>query len=455
ALTLNVGVRDDVESIARPPVRNLSPALAAAGLDTSFGPPLRHYVAPRLGAAWAPARDRLVLRAGYGLFVGRTPSQLTSRAHFQNGVTVATRTYAGTGPTAALIPAYPNSVCGPPESSGAPPSCAAPDMGGAPPFLMLFDRDYVAPRFHHASSGMEIRIDTDTTVTVSYLLARGVQLTRLRDVNLGASTAATITRADTGIAYEYSRFATPRPLAGFDRVFVFESRASSTYYALGLQVSRRFASGVQFLGSYTLSKVDDDLPDAAPVNPPTNDRALLSDATHPERDWASGNADQRHRLVFSGLLDLQSTGWRPQGVGAILADWKLSGILRAESGQPYSGILNFDLNNDGNSATDRAPVVTRNAFRLPAALAVDLRVTRAFPFANGHRRLELSCDAFNLFNRANIIAVQQQQFFVRENAEACGEGVPQCLVLVPNSAFGTPTETAGPRILQLAARFVF
>jgi Carboxypeptidase regulatory-like domain/TonB dependent receptor-like, beta-barrel len=457
ALTVNAGVRDDMEALARPPVRNPSPALAAAGLDTSFVPRRRNYVAPRIGVAWTPAAsDRLVLRGGYGMFYGRTLSLMSARAHFQNGLTVATRTFSGTGPTAALIPAYPNSFCGPPDSSGTPPSCAAPGSG-APSILMLFDRSYVAPLFHQASSGLDLKIHQDTIFSLSYLLARGVQLTRLRDVNLGASTVATIALAGTGVVLPYSRFAAPRPMPEFDRVFVFESGADSTYHALTLQVARRFVDGIQFLGSYTLSKVVDDNPDPAAITPPTNDALLVSDATAPERDRSYGNADQRHRVVFSGLLDLHSTGWRPQGVGAILADWKLSGILRAQSGQPYSGVLNFDLNNDGNQATDRAPGVTRNTFRFPANVAVDVRVTRAFPLGNGHRRLELSWDAFNLFNRANIVTVQRQQFKVLRSAAECGDGVPQCLV--PNQpgpgAFGTPTETAGPRIMQLAARFVF
>jgi hypothetical protein len=71
--------------------------------------------------------------------------------------------------------------------------------------------------------------------------------------------------------------------------------------------------------------------------------------------------------------------------------------------------------------------------------------------------MEFSWEAFNLFNRANVIAVRTQQFSVSGNAATCGGGVPQCLVPLVTGlgAFGTPTATSGPRIMQLAARLSF
>ena len=56
-LTFNLGLRYDLETLARPPVRNPSPALAALGLDTSFVPADNDNFAPRLGFAWTPLRN--------------------------------------------------------------------------------------------------------------------------------------------------------------------------------------------------------------------------------------------------------------------------------------------------------------------------------------------------------------------------------------------------------------
>jgi hypothetical protein len=456
--TLNLGLRYDWESLARPPVRNPSPALAAAGLDTSFVPVDNNNFAPRLGFAWTPLRNRrLVLRGGYGMFYARTPSIMSSRAHFQNGITVQTRTFGGGASTAKLIPAYPNTLCGPPDPSGIPPSCAAPAGGAGPPILMMFDRRYVEPLVHQGSFGIELQLEKNTALSIEYLGVHGTHLQRLQDVNLGAPGPAAIPIAKTGTVLTYLRFNSPRPIAGFDRIFLFESSASSIYHALAIEVRRRFAANFQFLGSYTFSKVIDDKPDSTADNPPATDALLVQDPSNPGADRSRGATDQRHRFVFSGVWDLRYAERLPRFARVGLRGWLLGGILTAQSGQPYSGLVNFDLNNDGNLASDRTPGLGRNTFTLPSTVSLDTRLTRTFPLKGERARLEFSWEAFNVFNHGNVTAVHTQQFAVATNAASCGAGVRQCLIplLTGLSAFGTPTATSGPRIMQLAARFVF
>jgi hypothetical protein len=255
----------------------------------------------------------------------------------------------------------------------------------------------------------------------------------------------------------FSRFNSPRPIAGFDRIFLFESNASSLYHGLAVEVRRRFAANLQFLGSYTFSKVIDDDPDSTAINPPTTDALLVQDASNPRSDRARGATDQRHRFVFSGVWDLRYAERLPRFAHAGLRGWRLGGILTAQSGQPYSGLVNFDLNNDGNLASDRTPDLGRNTFTLPSTISLDTRLTRTFPLKNERARLEFSWEAFDVFNHGNVTAVRTQQFAVSTNVGLCGAGVPQCLIpLVTGlSAFGTPTASSGPRIMQLTARFVF
>ena len=428
------------------------------GLDTSSVPTDNNNFAPRLGFAWTPLRNQLLLvRGGYGIFYARTPSGMSSRAHFQNGLTVQTRTFLGGTPTAALIPAYPNTLCGPPDPSGTPPSCAAPASGAGPSLLMMFDPRYTWPVVDQGSFGIEVQLQKDMALSASYLWVHGTHLQRVRDVNLSSPTSATIPIANTDTVLTYLRFNSPRPIPGFDRVFLFESNASSIYHGLAVQVTRRFAHNLQFLGSYTLSKVIDDKPDSSAINPPATDGLLVQDPSNPRADRSRGATDQRHRFVFSGLWDLHYADRLPSGARAALRGWQVGGILTAQSGQPYSGLINFDLNNDGNLASDRTPGLGRNTFTLPKAVSLDLRLTRMVPVKGERARLEFSWEAFNVLNRGNVTAVRTQQFAVSTNVTFCGTGVPQCLIpLVTGlSAFGTPTATSGPRIMQLAARFVF
>src|SRR4029077_4856267 len=160
SLTFNLGLRYDVQVMAKPKVKNPSPAWAAACLDTSFVPQDNNNFAPRLGLAWTPLRSkRLVVRGGYGLFYARTTAGLAARAHYQNGLTVQARTFAGGTPSAALIPPYPNTLCGPPDASGAPPTCPAPATGAD--IIMPFDPNYIQPFVLQGSFGMEYQFQRD------------------------------------------------------------------------------------------------------------------------------------------------------------------------------------------------------------------------------------------------------------------------------------------------------
>jgi len=454
--TLNLGLRYDVEMMAKPTEKNPSTALAAAGLDTSFVPQDNNNFAPRLGFAWTPSPSKsFVVRGGYGFFYAPTLAGMAARAHYQNGLTVQTRTFAGGALSAGLIPAYPNTLCGPPDPSGAPPSCSAPTTGAD--IIMPFAPDYTQPMVQQGSFGVEYQFQKDASLSVSYLEMRGTHLQRWRDANLGTpATPTLIGIAGTNDALIFSRFTLPRPVAGFDRILLIETNANSSYHGMAVQLNKRFSRNYQFTISYTLSKVIDDVPDPFALNVPLADFRLVSDGSNPRLDRAAGNSDQRHRFILSGVWQLNYTKELRSAPKAILGGWELSEILTAQSGLPYSALVNFDLNNDGNSATDRTPGLGRNTFYLPRAVSLDPRVTRNVHLTE-RARLQFIWEAFNVLNRANISGVRTTQFSRSTSAAACGiAGIP-CLVRqdIGATAFGTPTGTSGPRIMQLALKLLF
>jgi len=453
-LTLTFGLRYDTQLMAQPTGQN--PAALAAGLDTGRIHNDHKDFGPRFGFAWTPlASNRLVVRGGYGIFYGRTPSIMVGTAHSNNGLNVVTLNFSG-----SAIPQYPNNICGAPDSSGASPSCAPPSGGSSnPPIIFIFSPGYVQPQVQQASFGLEYELAKDLALTVSYLGVKGTHVQRTRDINLNPATITSTVAVnnDPASVVSFQRYVRPpRPIAAFDRIAQFESSSSSIYHGLILQLNKRFSHNFQFAASYTFGKALDDNPDATAVVPGGSDDAKLAQySTNPHDDRGLSQNDQRHRFVVSGVWDLNNYAKSlPTLSKAILGGWELSGIFTAQKGQPYSGLVGFDLNNDGNSRADRFPGAGRDIFQLPGIVTLDPRITRSIPIGET-RKVQLILEAFNVFNRGNIFGVITTQF---TRAATCTvASVSVCLT--PSTTFGRPASTTfsslSARIVQLAAKFVF
>jgi hypothetical protein len=430
-------VRYDIQSFAKPAVRNPDPQLAAAGIDTSFLKTDKNNVAPRLGLAWSPNK-RTVVRAGYGLFYGRTPSIMVGTAHSNNGVNVISVRLTGN-----QVPTYPNVLAAPPAG-----------VAGVRPSIFIFDPDYENPEVHQWSAGVEYALTPDLALNASYLGVAGRKLQRSTDFNIGTPTAAEVPIQGGG-SVTVQRFPTARPFANFDRIIRFESSAESTYNGLNLELRRRYRKGLLLSLAYTLGKVEDTRPDATAVVPGNagDDAKYVSNPADFEADRADGDNDVRHRAVFSGY-------WAPvwwadaQGATKALLDgWSLSWIAAVQSGLPYAERVTNDLNQDGNRFNDIVPG-SRNVHRLPSAFTVDMRLTRAIPLGK-EVKLELIAEAFNLLNTTNISA-QQTTLYNFTN----GVLVPQLNLANPRLDFGADSSTQvnfedTQRIVQLAAKITF
>ena len=466
--TLNYGLRYDFDKIAQPPTLNSDPELAQAGVITNRIHNQGDEFGPRIGFSWTPlASNRLVVRGGYGIFYGRTPAITVGTAMSNNGLNVSTLTFFPTSNPS--IPTYPNNLCGAPTQT---PSCAAPAGGTAsPPIVFGFQRGYQEPDVQQFSLGTEYEINSNTAVSLTYLHVKGTHLTRTIDINLegpeiqqqigviGSSDVLTYNQMPQASA----TLGNPvRPFTDFSRIEEFQSNANSNYNGMTIQVNKRFAQNYQVMASYTFGKVIDDAPDATSVVPFSfDDTKMVSDPLNIRADKAAGINDQRHRFVLSGVWDLNYASRFSSPIErGILGGWQLSGIFTAESGQPYSGFLGFDLNGDSNRNTDRTPGLGRDTFYLPTIVSLDPRITRNVNITEKYR-LQFIAEAFNVFNRANITGVNQTEFNVVSGATCTGvttNTFGECLRSV--ASFGHPTSTTinggpGSRILQLAVKFAF
>jgi hypothetical protein len=230
---------------------------------------------------------------------------------------------------------------------------------------------------------------------------------------------------------------------------------------LTAQVNKRFSNNFQFAGAYTWGHVIDDAPDDTAVVPVTDDGKEIYDPLNPRADRGNGVNDQRHRLVLSGIWQLKYADNLPKVAKAVLGGWEISSIFTAQSGQPYSGLINADLNNDGNSRSERTPGLGRDTFVTPATFRLDPRFTKNFQL-HERAKMQLFVEAFNIFNHFNVYNQRNTQYALSTAAATCGAGVPQCLVpqTTGTTAFGLPTTTFaqdldGARIFQLGAKISF
>ncbi len=191
------------------------------------------------------------------------------------------------------------------------------------------------------------------------------------------------------------------------------SDGNSNYNALNLEAKRRFSNNFQFLASYTWSHSIDDSSDLQTLLKPLNNRNF-------RLDRSDSLFDQRHRFVFSGVMNSPSS-WRNSSSWGqrFFSDFTIAPIVEISSGRPFNILTGIDQNLDLQSSNERPSVAADGTLVLPPFLtdgslgrnrgithsymAVDLRVMRSIRF--GERfRLDLIGEGFNLLNRFNEAA---------------------------------------------------
>lgn len=437
-LTLNLGVRYDLETLARPPVQNPDPQLISRGLDTSTRISDTNNLAPRFGFSYA-FDDKSVLRGGYGIYYSRTTGIMLGTAHSQNGISV--RNFSLNAAQIALAGlVYPNVLSAPPA------------VGASPISIFLFAKDYAQPYVQQGRLAYEREIRKNMSLSVTYMFFKGVHLSRTRDINLPAPTLVTATAGTS--SFQYPRFVAPRPLSNYARINLFESTGNSRYNALALQFQRRFSKGWQFLATYTFSNAKDDRPDQTAVVPGNggDDVKIVFNQQSIRDDYATSDVDVPHRFVFSSVREFGTfKKSNNKFLRALLSDYTFSSITQINSGVTYTATVGADLNNDGNRFNDRAPGTVRNQFRTRYFWQSDMRITRLFRLGETIR-LKLIAEGFNLSNRTNVIAPNINLY---SGFTGTGPGPFALSTPTGNLRFGLPRTFFPSRELQLAIKLDF
>ena len=450
SLTLSAGLRyeltsppvdvDDRASIYDPATRTLvqvgTNGLPRAGYRTD-----RDNLSPRVGIAWTPDRaGRTVVRGGYGIYYDQS-SLAPGEALYFSAPYFDFKLYFP-------LPGLPLTLQDP---------FPAFFPLALPQSALTFQRDLETGLLQHWNVNVQRQLGGARAVEVAYVGSRGRSLVAARDINQPEPSPLPFNL---------------RPVPQFDDITIVESRATSRYDALQLQVQQRLHRGLSLLAAYTLSKSEDDassfFSSAGDANFPQDSRTLAG-------EYARSNFDVRHRFSLSFGCELPFGPGRRWATGdgvmaALLADWEVQGIITVQSGRPFTvallpeidnsntgrSVLGFGANDRPNLAGDPAVAnpgpdgwfntaafafppfgsfgdVPRNGLEGPGYQNVNLALLRQVRLSNT-TRLQLRLEAFNLLNRANYD--------------------------LPDNFLGSPTfgrilSAQSPRRIQLGAKVVF
>lgn len=374
---------------------------------------------PRVGAAFAYSR-RGVVRAGYGLFHDRLASstgQLFNATLWSSAGSLpnAQRLFPTIAP---LVPRFQQrTVAGP----AAPAAARAFLTTGQVPVTSTIgladtlDGAIRTPYSHQASAQISHEVGGGIAVSAGYLYLGA------RDV-LGHT--GNLNAFQTGVLATGKPILSGRTYPEVGALFVQTNTGRSTYHGATLEVERRLSGGLGFHGSYTLSRVRNNVDSLANL-------ADIPESRDIEGEMALSRQDVRHRFTLTAMTQV------PAGI-------RFSGLVSLESGRPFNIFSGADSNADGNPNSDRPGTIGRNAYEGPGYASLDLRVAREFPASTG-TRLELMLDVFNLFNRANVKDI---------NTVWGGIDYPNTPP-PPQLGFGSARDVFNPRQVQFAAKVRF
>jgi hypothetical protein len=392
-LTLNLGVRYDLQFLET--------------IRTD-----RNNLSPRLGFAWAPFHSRdTVIRGGFGLFYDRIPLRALANALLSARNTTdpanLSQISLSLSPGQAGAPVFPNIL-----------NAVIPT--GALVNFSTMSRRMQSAYSEQGSIEIEHRLGRNATLSAGYQRLRGLRLIVSVNQNVPSCAAS---GTNNGC----------RPNPDYANNSQYSPQADSNYNGLQVSFVQRPVKWGSYRISYNYSKALDNVGEfffSSPVDP-----------YNIWQDYGRSDDDQRHRVVFNGMIHSSMaaarTPWERIGHG-----FELSGMLQYYSALPF----NITTGTTTIQGTAARPVVNgafiaRNAGSGFDFFNVSLRLSRSF--ALGERlKLEALGEAFNALNHLNGVTL---------NGSFGAGAYPGN----PSPSFRQITAVGDPRSAQLALRLTF
>jgi len=289
--------------------------------------------APRLGVAWglghAKTAPKTVLRAGWGIFYDRFPSNLILQAERLNGVTEQ-----------RYIVAQPGFFC--PNSLSACPSVNTLQSTSTPTIYQIAPNLH-APMLMQTAVSVERQITKIENLSVSYLNSRGSDQLLTNNVNAPVLPGTLIpTSPANGGSY-------PNGIA--ENIYQYQSAGIFRQNQMVINTTVRAGANLMLNAYYSLNYAHSDTSGAGGFA--SNPYNLLA-------DYGRGSFDIRNRVFVGGTIGLR------YGL-------RVSPFLTANSGVPYNLTIGQDL--IGSSIFNQRP-----AFASPLSKPANVVATKLGAF---------------------------------------------------------------------------
>ena len=460
-LTVNAGLRYDYAHLPQPTVTN--PDYPATGRIPTKG----DEIAPRVGFAYSLGKEgKTVIRAGGGIFYGRYPGGLINTMILGNGLYQKSLSLTGSNAAdraAGLV--FPNVF--PTNSNLNPPAGSVS--------LNIASKDFRAPYTEQADIGIERKLSKDISLSASYITSRGLHLTSVNDINIGAPGPAITYRINDTAGAQVGTYTTPiyvrqnRVDTRYARVNIIDAGLNSWYNGLAVQFNKRMSHGMSGSASYTWSHAIDEGQGGGGT---PNVFASGGPQSYVPGDYrgekSSSLLDIRHRLVLSGIIAPTLTKSNNQAARYLLNGWELATLATLSSSPDATPTVSvgttpaaagFTAANNGtlNGYTSgglggRVPFQPINSLNLDRIYRIDTRLSKSVTFKERYKAM-FSFDAFNLLNHRYATSINAREY----NYSLVGT-TP---TLSPSAGFGAGTATGGfpdgtnARRLQIGARFIW
>ncbi len=349
--------RFDRASLYDPITKNLVPA-GKGSVSRSGYEPDRNNWAPRIGIAWSPgAKNRSVLRAGYGIYFDQSSLAPGEGLYFNKPYYDFNLYFPLTGLPLTLNNPFP------PNYPLATPASA-----------LGFERHLRTPYIQNWNLSLVHQLGVDGLVEVAFVGSKGSKILSARDVN----------QADASPLQP-----NPRPVPQFADIIFLESRGNSSYGSLQTRVLQRLHAGIQALFSYTFGK---SLDETSTFFSSFGDANFPQNSANPGAEKGRSNFDLRHRASIGYSFEIPFGRGRHfladhSPASALLSGWSTQGIVTLQSGRPFTVALLPEIDNSntgiaslGFGANDRPNRIASGALRNPGPEGwFD---TRAFAFAS-------------------------------------------------------------------------